>query len=392
MSRIDFVLSNTGHHVEMMLPVVERLTAKGHDCRVLSLCELRGFRTPCTRISAAGATPLALVPRVRGSSSAGSQSRSAAVRSLREMARALAWHSMLGPRFRAQWKQPVDAVILPNDAAFPYDRIATVCRHLRQPMLLLQEGIRFPLPVSGGPDRYGLGGAAAVAAWGEASASFFRDRGVPSERVRVTGSPRFDLEVPGRSAAPPETGLGPSSDHCLLLATNPIDDQGFCTTAEKLSLIERFLDAVEPLVVEDRVQLMVRWHGRESSVDYERLLETRSWCDRVVRANDMTLSQALATASAVVVLATTVGLEALAARRRLGVLEIPGSGHVFDYVSEGVATPLSWSDDPTSSLRSLLSGPVDEVATAGYVERHLGPRHGPTRFVTELILEVIAGA
>ncbi|NIY17466.1 MAG: hypothetical protein GWM98_22600, partial [Nitrospinaceae bacterium] len=45
---------------------------------------------------------------------------------------------------------------------------------------------------------------------------------------------------------------------------------------------------------------------------------------------------------AAIVLASTVGLEALMMDVSLGVLEIPGSGFVYDYVEQGAAMGLTW--------------------------------------------------
>ncbi len=113
--------------------------------------------------------------------------------------------SRSSPGFEASWAEAPDVVVVPNDAAFPYDRIAAAAARRGLPLVLVQEGIRFPLPVETGQDAYGLGGADVLAAWGEASADYFRQRGVPGERIVVTGNPRFAETRPGSPKPAPRT-------------------------------------------------------------------------------------------------------------------------------------------------------------------------------------------
>ena len=57
----------------------------------------------------------------------------------------------LGPRLR--WiLRDARAVLVPNDAAFPYADFTRWLRGRRTPYLLVQEGIRFPLPGERGGD------------------------------------------------------------------------------------------------------------------------------------------------------------------------------------------------------------------------------------------------
>ena len=43
---ISFIFSNPSHHLEMMAPVARELTRRGQRTQLVSLAELRGFRTP----------------------------------------------------------------------------------------------------------------------------------------------------------------------------------------------------------------------------------------------------------------------------------------------------------------------------------------------------------
>ena len=54
---ISFVFTNPRHHVDMMAPVVRELAARGIAARMVSLAELRGFRTPTLDVPAVRAIP-----------------------------------------------------------------------------------------------------------------------------------------------------------------------------------------------------------------------------------------------------------------------------------------------------------------------------------------------
>jgi hypothetical protein len=99
----------------------------------------------------------------------------------------------------------------------------------------------------------------------------------------------------------------------------------------------------------------------------------------------------LAKAEACVVLASTVGLEALLIGLPLGVLEIPGFGFAFDYISEGVAHGLSWRlPMPDQVLRLLESQPSPLVD--GYLGLHLRTHDRAADLLAELVRELASGA
>ncbi|MGH9464664.1 MAG: hypothetical protein ACRD0X_03390, partial [Thermoanaerobaculia bacterium] len=311
---------------------------------------------------------------------------------LRRLARQVAWHGLLRSRFARRLAAAPNLVVVPNDAAFPYDRLTDSLHRRGIPFLLLQEGIRFPLPAAEKGRPYGGGGALAVAAWGEASGEYFASLGVPAERIHLTGSPRFDAFdaedwSPAARALRSQLGIaGPA----LLLVTNPIDDQGFCTTAEKLSLVARFLAGLAPLLSTNPLTLVIKLHAREKAADFESLARRAGVSGRTRIVADAPLPPLFVAVSAVVILASTVGLEALRAGKRLGVLEIPGFGFVHDYVSSGAAVGLGWDRPLPGQVEGLLRGDVDAAVRAtSYLKRHLAVTDGATACVVRLIEELV---
>lgn len=376
MRRIDFLLSNDRHHLAMTLPVLEALRSAGSfGCRALSLCELRGLATPGPTLEAAGAEVVRLFPRRLRASPAAGGGRPGGPSRMTGLLRAAAWGLLVRPRLERAWRRPPDLCVVPNDVAFPYDRLTDVMHARSLPFLLVQEGIRFPLPAEGGERRYGQGGAAAIAVWGELSREHFLGLGVPPGRLHVTGNPRFE---------PAPAGRAPAGGRRLLLATNPIDDQGFCSRREKLELVARFVAALAP-ALDAGLSVTLKLHARESAAEYRRALGPLA--DRLALATDEPLAELFEHHDAAVVLASTVGVEALRAGLPLGVLEIPGHGFAWEYVAAGAAQPLAWDGEPMASqIEQLLShGGERADAARRFLLRVLAPEPDPAGKIADLI-------
>ncbi len=408
MPRIDFVFSNPGHHTAMMLPVAESLGQRENfDCRGLSLCELRGLPSPVHQFEEKGLELERVVPAgLRSSPSAGKSNRGSGEGPglLRQLSREIAWRVLLGRPLRRLWRDPPDLVVVPNDDAYPYDRIGRLLRSRGIPFVLIQEGIRFPLPANraqehrsgdggsgsfGSGGAYGLGGAMAIAVWGEISAEYFRAQGVPAERLHLTGNPRFDFRLDAEAKTPRRKRA--RRHRTLLLLTNPIDDQGFCSHDEKLTLIRRFGAGVAPLLASGTLRLILKLHPRESPQEYRQALAGVA-PDAIKITEDSSLPALFSDADAAVVLASTVGLEALLDGLPLGVVEIPGHGFIYDYVSSGAARGLTLERPLAPQVEALLApdrtlrGIAEE-----YLKRNFATRKGATERISQMIVELLEG-
>lgn len=391
MARIDFCISNDGHHVAMLQPVMQLLAEKGgYQCRVVSLCEFRGIKTPFEKLNISGlsVTPV-LSRRFRSSSSGGSQSGSRWSRIIRTVVRYTSWYGLLNRPLEAIWDDKPDLVVLPNDAAFPYNHIVRQLKKRRIPFVLVQEGIRFPLPSTAALDDgiYGAGGAAAVAAWGESSAAYFCQQGVPQDRIYLTGNPRFDHlnQVDWDSLAQEWRQKLSPGKKTLLFLSNPIDDQGFCTTKEKIELIARFVQQLEPLFNDEEFSLFIKLHGRESKSVLITSLQTLPYAGRITILQHEPLYPLFLIASAGVVMASTVGLEALLFGLPLAVLEIPGVGFVHDYVSEGAALGISWDKPISRQVAQLLECSMVEGKAKSYLKNNLAVQECSAQSVSGLL-------
>lgn len=388
---IAFVLSNPKHHAEMMLPVAKELVRRGRRARVVSLAELRGFATP--RWEVAGVEVARVIPaRVRKDASFGAgigttpDDRSGTL--VRRTAQ-LAALTVVAPRLL--WLlRGARVVMIPNDTAYPYREFLAILRRARIPFALLQEGIRFPLPNETTVERYGRGGANAVCTWGEGSAEHFRRIGVAAKTIHVTGNPRFDaLSIDEQRVLGTQLlrDAGIASPPLLFLS-NPIDDQGFCSTDAKLALFRRFLEDARGELTKRQVPLAVKLHPREDLEAFRRVAIAVG--AEVSFLGDAPLFPVLAAARAAIVLASTAGLEALAFGAPLGVLEIPHHGFVFEYVARGAAVGIR-SDDIVAGVDKLLGQTSLDARADAFIERHLAGRGQAAVRVAELLTSLERG-
>lgn len=388
MGRIDFLISNNRHHVDMFEPVVRVLAGQGQRCRYVSLCEFRGMETPTERLRKDGAETVALSRRVRASPESGERlgkTNSVA----RRLAREAGWRALLQAQVGHWLAGEVALAALPNDAAFPYDRIAGELKRRRIPFVLVQEGIRFPLPAERAGMVYGGGGANAIAAWGKKSAEHFCAVGAPAERIHLTGNPRFDAigrtdwRARAKEALPEHLLRGKN----LLFLSNPIDAQGFCTSREKAELVRRFAEAAAPLLGDPELHLVFKLHPSEDPEPFEAMVREVGMGGRATVLREAGLYPVLAVSQAAVVMASTAGLEALLFGLALGVVKIPGAGYVFDYVQGGAAEGL----DPEGNMRAGLEQMLYGDAQSGeqvreYMGETLAVREGAGERLAELVL------
>jgi hypothetical protein len=367
---IAFVFTNPSHHLEMMSPVIDELRRRRIPAHLVSLAEMRGLRTPDRTPPIRRALPWNIRRRAGDTKSAGVELRDWQRGSL---AKRLAWTFGLAPRM-AWLLRDASVVVIPNDAVFPYRELLSMIR-TRKRTLLIQEGIRFTFPAGYVGPSYGTGGCDAICVWGEGSREYFISTGAPASSIVVTGTPRLDTLDPAawnERGAALRTRLGVMAPP-LAFVSNPIEIQGYGDKVVRLGLFEKFLAAALPLLEHRAIPLIVKTHAYEDANEYVAIAK-RSRRPDIVHVVEAPIFEVLAAARAAVVLASTVGLEALIFGLPLGVLEMPPHGYAFEYAQRGAAVPLA-ADDIAAGLTELLERPAARsVARAELVKRHLHDR------------------
>ncbi|MBA2539425.1 MAG: hypothetical protein H0V17_07315 [Deltaproteobacteria bacterium] len=363
---VAFVFTNPGHHLEMMEPVADELRRRGQRVSMISLAEVRGLKTPQRTPPITRVIPFDIRKRAGQTESPGIELREWQRGSL---AKRLAWWVGLAPRL-AWLLRKARVVVIPNDAVFPYVELLALTRRLGIRSVLVQEGIRFTFPGGHAGPSYGAGGCDAVCVWGEGSREYFERTGAPAERITVTGAPRMDTIEPARWEARGRellSSLGLSKPPLAFLS-NPIEIQGYGDKAVRLSCFEQLVTAAAPLLVARDTTLIVKTHAYEDPAEYEAIARRSAHPERIRILGAMPIFTVLAAARAAIVMASTVGLEALVFGLPLGVLEIPRHGYAFEYVQQRAAIPLELAKlEP--GLVTLLDAP--RAHAAPFVARHL---------------------
>lgn len=341
--KLVILITNPNHHLELTLGVAKLAQAAGDDVKYVSLCELRRMPSPVDTFRKEGLDfdkfsdlPQQLKP------SSGKKSLGKSDSFIRKFVQRAFWLIKLKP-FISKALTGADKVLILNDAAFPGDRICNWLRNHRIPFYLLQEGIRFPLP-SESEVKYGEGGATRLLTWGERSANHFRNVATAKTEVVVSGSPRFDIFLRKIDQWEEKN----SNAQRLGIFTNPIDDQGFCSKDEKLALFENFVKRASGYLNAKKVLVSVKSHPREDVDEY--ISVASRYIDNLEKSPKDIL-EAIMEVDAGVIMASTVGLELLGAKRPVAQMEIPGFGYVFDYTEDpGVLKIPSEGDFELDSL------------------------------------------
>jgi len=385
---VAFVFTSPRHHLEMMAPVAAELGRRGVACKLISLAELRGLRTPA---GIARALPLHL-RRTPASSGAAATVASDGPKSWwrGKLAQGVVWR-MLALRLR-QLIAGAEVVVVPNDTAYPYDQLIAQVHRRGARTVLMQEGIRFPPEKGYTGGWYGTGGATAICAWGEGSKDYFTACKVAARDIVVTGAPRLDELDPDAWREPARQLLAQHQLAAapLLYMSNPIETQGFGTKDGKLALFARLLADAAPLLRAGRVPVVVKNHPQEDPEDYARVARESPIPDLVtVLPPASPIFALLAAARAAIVLTSTVGLEALAFGLPIGVLEIPGFPFAFEYVQRGAAVPV-YAGQIAAGVAELLAGAQARTAAGqALLERHLFDRGKATGHVADVVERVL---
>jgi hypothetical protein len=251
-------------------------------------------------------------------------------------------------------------------------------RRLRIPTLLVQESLRkdrFQQPPLGklivrwrrkirfgieeGLRRYGQGGCNAIAAWGETSRAYFRQAGVPQNKITTTGNPRFDqladvdFSAEARSIRA-EWGY-PSEDFLLTFLSSPIERMQIISKEEKMAALARLAEWVRRLRDDPswkNLRLAIKLHRAEDPLAMQSFFDKFSpsgWA----RIAEKPLYPLLRASQAALMFSTTAGVEAALLSVPVGILELSRPLDDWDLVGRGVAAGIRSPADLATFLQSV---------------------------------------
>lgn len=417
--KVVFVVTNARHHVDIVAPVSTELRTRGFQCELVDLSPLRGESVGMHHYRRLGIDHLGLNPRfnqnlarfvklgqrVKSSGARKVLEGSIPRRSLKKQTgrerpsgvnpprakdgtppflNEIFWRLHIRPWLERVARNPRETIVVVlNDVAFPGDRIIQYFSGRRFGTVLLQEGVRFPVPVEEGFDfPYGGSGVATICAWGEQAYTHFCKLKAPWTTVRTTGAPHLSLIRTNRFA---------SQSRRIGLFTNPIDALGYCSEQDKVRMVSNFLERSVAFLEERNVKVVIRPHKGEGPSAYKAIVDSFSPFVALGPPRQ-TIHEAISSVDAGIVLASTVGLEVLASGRRLGVLNLDGFGFPHDYVEAGVAVGM-YPDNADEALAELLDTTCPGEVIDEYLERTISSSPGaPTRIADAIIDTLYGGA
>jgi hypothetical protein len=234
---------------------------------------------------------------------------------------------------------PTTVLVTASDGAF-WSRCATLEAIRRGiPSLTLQHGMMV------GEAGYVPVISTRFAAWGEGSARWLRARGVPAEKIVVTGPPRLDIIVNGARASRKQVARAAGADPArrwVTLATNPIL---FARNAALLATAKEGVRAWDKSAL-----LLVKPHPSEDPALYRSVIGDDPNV-MLVPHGSVDLYDLLAQSDAVLTFHSSVGLEAMLLDRAVVSIEAFGEENPLPYARNGAAAPARTPEELAHALR-----------------------------------------
>ena len=391
---IDFYITNPNHHWENFRPIILELKERAIAVRIVSLCEFRRMNSPIDEWERLGIdyTILFSLKFKNTSTSTGKKSIGGNKSFIRNLLRDLIWWFKLKPSLKKANATLPKLAVIPNDIAYPLNKVLKFLKKKDVYTILYQEGIRFPLPNEEGGKKYGTNGAKKVFTWGKRSSEYFQSIGVKSELVEV-GNPRFDeMLAADYTSIQKNIASEISTEVNWLYASNPVDDQGFCTHEAKILLFERFL--VSCISLGEPLTIWLRLHPREDRSDFQAVIDKYKDKINIKWAMDYPLFAYLQLMDYTIVLASTVGVESLLNNVPIAVIKLPNSyNYVFDYVESGAAVGLDLDSQQScmATLNRMLNRKKRDLSKdeMRYILDHISNIHtGRTIFTNSLLKNI----
>ncbi|MEM1689060.1 MAG: CDP-glycerol glycerophosphotransferase family protein [Candidatus Hadarchaeales archaeon] len=207
-----------------------------------------------------------------------------------------------------------------------------------------------------GYDRYGAE-CMKIAVWGEYSKNFFESRGIPSEKIVITGNPLMDdifRLKPKADKIKKQLGLPAGAKLIVYASCNPIDIQYW--TEEETAHLVRLLNKI--VLNMKNCFLLIRPHPTEPNERYLRFLQGEDTSKTFVSKKE-NLYDLLASCDLLITEGSVVGSEAAAMGKPVIIVNLTGKPYLNRYypkllADEGVAIEVLKEYELDNSIKRLL--------------------------------------
>ncbi|NNJ55531.1 MAG: hypothetical protein HKP14_05345 [Bacteroidia bacterium] len=351
--KVDIIITNPNHHVLITLPVARQLQKQRIEVNYISLCEVRKFRTPEKLFNDIPVPYKKFNIKVPKGKSNGSKETKWYSLLVSFLMRQTFWFTVLRPKLR-RWLKGTTHAILLNDTAYPGNFIVSYLKNKKVKTILMQEGIRFPLPVEA-VNNYGSSGVDYLVTWGVKSKEYFDTIVHPRTQVVALGSPGFDKSLYLQQSL----DSVPDKIEKVAIFGNPIDDQKFVTHDEKNAI---YVDLARTICdyaksKNRKLEVVFKNHPRESPEYLRDILQKNGLGHIKVYESNSDIDIVINTVDAGIVFASTVGINVIVHGKKLAVVKLKNHDYLGDYVQDNVAYSLNiYNPEITEQLDDFLSG------------------------------------
>lgn len=164
---------------------------------------------------------------------------------------------------------------------------------------------------------YGTGESTKIAVFGDSTKEFLVSMGVNSNKIVITGSPKFDpLFFKNQEVKNQETNKRNNNPKKVLVLTQPMVEAGFWTGKQRESFIRSIIDSTSNI---DNIELIFKLHPLEHKVDYEKIVKfhrnveviKNSPLDDIIQSSDLCIT-----------IFSTAGLEAMILKKPLIIINL----------------------------------------------------------------------
>ena len=369
-------------HLRDMIPVAERVRAKGFSCRFLVFrpdhqmaVERAGFAViEANRLGTArpdrelscllGAMKVGR--ELATTSPPGSMTppewKSGLALAVQDLARNLEPTMTAAAAVDRAWRASRPAVVILGDPTTTEAGLALAAAQASgTPSACIQHGL-----VVAGDQIWARTPIDLLCAWGSRSTASFLETGFSADRVKNTGAPWAD----GLARQPPRVISTPAT---FLVALSGAGHM--VGGAEHAKVVEKIFDAIALL---PQHRFIFRVHPKDDANRYLEIRRMRGVSNVEVEEPRLTNSDifaSLATADALITLTSTAALDAMLAGVAVITMARPPGSWVPDFAAASVHLR-SNNDLSAALIRLVEEGPPNAVAAADYVGSYFGPRDG----------------
>jgi len=198
----------------------------------------------------------------------------------------------------------------------------------------------------------GSGGCTNIAVMGDYFKDMFLKKGVPEDKIHVTGLPKFDLTINrcfNKSVFLQKLGLD-SNKKVVSLLTDAAVEHRLWTRNQRIDFIKKIISTFKNL---PEIQLIIKVHPIEDMTDYIYLAKTMGY--NAIISKEIDLYDVIDSSDAVISGISTAGLESLLFNKPLIISNFYKDPEYIPYISSGVAIGVYHGGDLISAIDMAIN-------------------------------------